>query len=610
MARTSFFADIYDSSGNKIAALVTLMSLTTTDRLNGIGEAIFMLPGNDPATQHIVTGAEFQIFDEVDGDLGRFLYRTSSIQDSDAQAIVTVACWSVMQELVRQITGFAREYDNEPVEDIVEDLVTSVAGWTADTDIGMGNAAVTYQGQSILDAISELANRWYYSFRMGAGIRELEFRTLGAVNNNVRLVAARGQSAAVVLHTEVAFIGSITETTEYDGIVNRVIALGAGEGAGQLTLENQNASRHDYVVDSITPSNGQEYWYIEDSDSITAYGLREVPIIFEDIKPIANTLTAKTRAANELMFAAEAYILRHKDPRVQYDIGDIRGLRAAVQVGDKITVDYRGVDAGFKYIEVLGDFWLMEMTKDRDAGSGDRITRMVLTNVDKRRTDDIQMWKQLTKRIRSQKLLINPSAFRISDTYIETIQHGNGLYADKNADFTLTFDDTVTDVTRVILEWRTKPLFTMSAGSPVNDTAINFPSGDPHTHLVTDFDNFFQVMTSANYPTDVSIYLNNVDISDDPNIDYIEGGNGIWNNGGTPNAALFVRMDITDLILGDAGGIYQTFAISVRVGVARTRDVATPHYTTTSPLNNATGNHGIVEMKVITQGIAQAIYRL
>jgi hypothetical protein len=68
-------------------------------------------------------------------------------------------------------------------------------------------------------------------------------------------------------------------------------------------------------------------------------------------------------------------------------------------------------------------------------------------------------------------------------------------------------------------------------------------------------------------------------------------------------------MDITDFILAAAGGIYQTFEIVFEATTARSRDVSIPYYTTIQPQNNSTGNQGIVELKVLTQGVCQAVYK-
>lgn len=595
MANRPFFIDIYNSAGNKVAALVNITFLNTTERLNAIGEAHFQMPANDEATRHIVAGSEFQIFDEVDGDLGRFLYRTSAIMDDNNRGILNVSCWSVMQELARQITGFAREYEGDLVEDIVDDLVSTVAGWTSDTDLAMGNANVTYQGQSIIDALVELANRWNYDFRMGSTVRELEFKTLGQLNTNVRLIGARGQAAAGDSITSVAFIGSIVETTEYDGIVNRVIALGAGDGAGQLTLANQTANRHGFVVQSIVPLNGQEYFFIEDAASVTANGLREIPIIFEDIKPIANTVAAKVAAANELMFAAEAYILRHRDPRIQYDIGDVRKLRADIQVGDLINIEYKGIDGNFKYLDVDVDYWLMDLQRDRDSASGDRVARMTLTNIDRRRADDAQMWKQLTKRIRSQKLLINPTPFRFENTYYDLIQSVVGA-AGKSARFTISIDNTVQDLTRVIIRFKTRALF-----SPIG--AIINPAHSAGAGTTVDV--AFVAQEHDQFPRDISCELNGVNIDNNVNVDYLVGGTGSWNPD-PANVSVTVEMDVTDLILADAGGIYQDFDIEFTCDpTSVAQDITMQGNTTTS-----TGaSQGMIECTIKIQGIAQAIYR-
>lgn len=596
MTSKPFFIDIFDSSNNKLSAVSNIMSLTTIERLNGIGEAVFMLPGNDPVNEYINDGSEFQIYDEIDGDLGRFLFRSRTLSDMNGQAVVTIQCWSVMRELTFRFTGFAREYNLQPLHTTVDDLVTSIAGWSTDTTIDFNEkTTVSYQGQSILEAIEELANRWGYHFRIGTG-RELIFKILGTVNSNVRLVGGlRGQTSDIDNHTEVALITNISESTDRDGIINRVIALGAGTGAGQVTLERQTDDRHGYIVASVSPSNGQTYWYIEDAASIASYGAREAPIIFEQVKPILNSITAKIRAANELMYAAEEFLLRHKDPRVQYEIGDIRALRANVEVGDKIALEYRGIVDGYKYIDVDNTFWLMELQRDRDAASGDRVARVVLSNVDKQRTDDVQMWRQLQKRVRSNKLLITPTPFRLENSYYDLIQSVVGG-AGKTARFTISIDDTVTEITRVIIRFVSKPLFS-PIGAIINPA---HPSG-----AGTTVDVAFVAQEHDQYPRDISCELNAVNIDNHVNVDYLTGGTGPWNPD-PANASVTVEMDVTDLILADAGGLYQDFSVEFTCEpTSVAQDITMQGNTTTS----TAASHGMIECTIKIQGIAQAIYK-
>lgn len=607
--RNKFRIDILDSGGSPVGsgALTTVMSVDFTKRLDRVGEAVFSFPAGDEKIQNIRPGRQFDIYDDIIGFIGRYIYKSMSINDINNQAIAVVSCWDILHELKLHVTGFGRDFAATAVETIVDTLVAEVTGWSTLTGTGLGTANLTLQGHSVMEAISELAERWSLHFRPAATVgKVLQFDALGLDVTSVRLINARGQDKPT--NTSVAFVTNITETESDDQLYNRIVALGGGEGAGQITLENATGGL--FSVASRTPSGSQPIFYIEDSASVTKHGLREQVIVFESIHPVANTVTAKQQAKDELYITAATLLVQQRGPRIEYAI-TVSGLRKDVLPGDKIRLVYRGKTDDNIYIDVDAFFWVLDISQSRDT-SGNYSATMSLLNVDKRQLNDIDLIAGAVQAIRSQKLVIKPTAFRLSDTYTDSIQNGDGDYQDKNAEFTLTIDDTVTDITRVVLKWKTTQLFTYSAWPDHGSggvTGVNNSGGDPHTHtLITGIQGIYQVVTSPNYPTDVSMEINGVNVDNHVDVDYILGGTGEWNPTGT-NVALDVEMDITDFILNAAGGIYQTFDIVLIVNTARTRNVAVPFWSDDSPLNFTQGNAGIVEMKIIIQGVGMAIYK-
>lgn len=612
MVDSPFRIDILDSSGNKLGAgpLKNIMYIDTTQTLDRIGSAAFAIPANDPKARDIAPGVQFDIVDEEDGYLGRYLYKKATYSDEDGRGIITVDCWDALKGLTRQIAGFGRNYQAENVEDIIADLLGDVTGWTLDSATALGVANVTYQGQTIYQAIEELAKRWGYHFRLGETAQELEFGTFGTVVPELRLVNLPGQNSSFDNAIEIGIVKRIRQTITDDELYNLIIALGAGTGASQLKLKDGEVGDA-YTVDSRTRSNGLMETFIEDSASQAAYGTREIVILFDQIRPIANTTTAKNQAKTELLKNAEIFLERYKDPRIQLDNIEVLALRKTVKPGDKVFIRYKALDDDNElYIDVEGNYWVTQHRRTRTA-RGQRVSNLQLVNVDRAEKSDMDILADSVKGIRSEKLWIKPVPFRFSDTYTDTVQNADGDYQSKNALFTFTVDNTVTELTRVILELRTKPLFTSAIWSDINPTTTqNANPTTPHLHAIdltnVGTDGVFTVVTSDNYPTDVSIELNGVNIDNHASVAYLEGGSGPWNNGGTPNAALYLRLDITDLIL--AGDIYQTFEIEVILNAARTRDCAVPFWSVVNVTNNQPyGNQGIVEAKIITQGVAQAI---
>lgn len=612
MVDSPFRIDILDASGNKLGAgpLKNIMYLDTTQTLDRIGSLAFAIPANDPKAQDIAPGTQFDVVDEVDGYLGRYIYRKAVYSDEDGRGIITVDCWDALKELTRQIAGFGRNYQAENVEDIIADLIGDVAGWTLDSATGLGVANVTYQGQTIYQAIEELAKRWGYHFRLGETAQELEFGVFGALIPELRLVNLPGQNSAFDNATEIGIVKRVRQTISDDELYNLIIALGAGTGASQLKLKDGEVGDA-YTVDSRTRPNGLIETFIEDSPSQSSYGTREMVVLFDQIRPIANTTTAKNQAKSELLKNAEIFLERYKDPRIQLDNIEVLALRKAVKPGDKVFIRYKALDDdGVLYIDIEGEYWVTQHRRTRSA-RGERVSNLQLVNVDRAEKSDIDILADSVKGIRSEKLWIKPVPFRFSDTYTDTVQNADGDYQSKNALFTFTVDETVTELTRVILEIRTKPLFTSAIWNTIIPVVTqNANPTTPHSHAISlagaGTDGVFTVVTSDNYPTDVSIELNGVNIDNHADVGYLVGGTGPWNNGGTPNAALSLRLDITDLIL--AGDIYQTFEIEVILNAARTRDCAVPFWSQVNdPNNQAYGNQGIVEAKIITQGVAQAI---
>jgi len=614
---SSYRIDLLDSSNNKLDVIRNVLRVDYVRKLDSIPTLSFVVFGNDPKAYKIGNPAlatpalRFDVYHAVDGYLGRFYLSDVDLDDSDGRLVKIVNCQNELQALQDTISGFAREYSNTAIETIVTNLLSS-ASWTLATVTTGFNSSVTYQGQNLYEAISELLKRWNLHFRLTTTTSQLEIGAFGTINTNVRLTHLRGQGTQ---DASIGIVSDLSYRVDYKGIYNRIVAVGAGTGSGMLTLLSGQVGST-YTVQSRSKANGQDEYYIQDSTSITAYGAREIVVIFDQIRPIANTATAKSQAQSELLANAEAFLTRYKDPREIFDNVTVEGLNTDIKVGDKVNLRYiRKNDDGDAIFNIDSDVWVVEHHKTRTA-TGENTSRLKLSDTDRRDLSDVEIMASTVKAVRSEKLWVKPQPFRLSDTYIDFIQNGNGNYQDKYAQFSITFDDTVTEVTRVILEWKTKPLYTLSVwvDSAGAVTGVNNTPGDPHTHNLLGYnDGFYQVVESNDYPADVSIYLisptdGTINITNHASVDYISGGNGIWNNGGI-NAALAVKMDITDIILGDSGGIYQKFVVELRCGVARTRDVSVPFWSNTTPINQAEGNHGIVEMKVITQGIAQSIYK-
>jgi len=617
-----FRIDVLDSSGNKLSgtlgSLRNVSQINTQERLSRMGMLDFVMPASDPKALDVDNAVFFDVYTEQEGYIGRYMYRKHSISDDNGKATLTVQCWDMLKELELLVAGFARDYNNFNVGSIVLDLLTTATpAWTRSNYDSTPNTVFlnsTFQGQSHFSGIADVTGRNGVHFRLNDTLRQLEIGSFGVVNTNVRLTNLQTTDSKFHEREDVAILKRINVRYSLDETYNRVIVLGAGQGAAQLTL-NDGEVGSTYTVQSRTRLNGVDEYYIEDTASIAANGVREAVVVFDQVRPVSNTATGKTQGQTTLLQNGEEWLKRHKDRRVTLDNVQVYGLTAELRCGDKVNVRYKGLNTeGNFYVDIDDDFWVMEKSTTRSA-QGNFVSTLKLVNVDREEMNDVDIMAKAVKSIKSKRLWIDPTAFRQSYTYYDTLQAG-GTYVEKPARFLLRIDDTVTDVTRVLLRWRTFPLSSNMRvaipGSPSNITG-SVSSGSPgsaaHTHTLFNLnaEQVFVVAEDDDYPTDVSISYNGTDITNHVDVTYLLGGAGVWNSGGTPNAALDIIMDITDVFLADAGGIYQDHEIELTC-LTRTGNARTPFSFIPSGTPAHEVSHGMVEMTIVVQGVAQALY--
>jgi hypothetical protein len=611
MAKVSpFRIDILDASGNLLGPgpIVTATQLNDTRRLDKIGEASFVMPAGDPRTEYITSGVQFDIYDEVDGYLGRFLFKDKQIQETKGQALLVVNAYDRLRELSRATVGFRRTYNNEAVDSVIADLIGVLSGWAVDVEAGIGNTTVSYEGESPLVAIDELRDRWGRHYRLQPPAL-LEFGAFGETAP-VRLTRLRGQiQTAIAQHPEVALVNSISLVEESEEIYNSIIPLGFGQGVSQLTIEN--ATLGTYTVLSAQNQDGSFYYYIEDNASVAAYGRRVRVLTFPQIRPITNSPANLENAANALKLTAEAYIGKHLEPRIEYSV-DVRGLRKAVKVGQKIRLQYRGMVENYKYIDVDQDFWIMDITRSRNASTGDRTASISITNVDARRTADSDVVLGVIHDLRSLKVHI-PATLSYSPIgpYVKRIK-GDATPANRvNPEFSVRIKEEVLRLNYAILRFVTSPLKSSASGAASGGGSTETTTSTPHEHLILrsqdgtalqgplntrrftildqtsgllyHFDaqsdvsasaQFFETQPGGSHTHQVTIPPHTHNLNYDIFADTVHPqGIGVEINGvdvtaqlGGPwassNAAVDVEVDITDILLNATGGFQQNHTVT------------------------------------------------
>lgn len=583
---TPFRVKVYTSAGGALGELLTVYELEDTRSLDKIGTCTFMLAGNDPHIAYVTPGCLFDIYDEVDGYIGRYVYRTADLNEKQDVPDLRIRADEILVELRRTLVGFKRNYYFTPVDQVIQDLVELTSGWSTECDLGIGNTSVTYEGESAYAAIDELRDRWGMHFRRKTTNeyqpRVLQFGAFGA-DSGLIVTNLEGQiQPAYGMFRYLAQIKQLRQTTDADEIVNRVVAVGAGQGEAALTMAGATGGA--YPLLSAANQDGSLYYYVENPASIAAYGLRPKVVTFSNIRPISNSDIDIARAKTALKYAAEAYMDKHLVPKVEYEL-TAHGLHQNMDVGDTLRLRFNGSTNGVNWLTVDEDFYLMDLTRKRSA-KGERTARMTISSVNTRRTSDTDVIVDVVRDIKSLKLHLQPQVWWSENTYREVLDAFVGSYlpnSDRNAYFKLEFDASVTAIHSVRIRFKTFPLTSSST------TETDFVGNA--TYMLT------HIQRNDHYPCDIRFYIDGVDFTT------IHGGP--WNPGGI-DAPLDVTFNITNDLLS-LGNLRSDHVLEFR-SLGRLGDPAFPAW---RPYNGANSpdniSKGIVELNIRVQGTAQAV---
>lgn len=563
-----------------------VLSMSDVRTLDGIGSLTFIVPASEPRLRLITAGSQFDAYDKQDGYLGRFLFKSSRINDDAGEAEMQIEAYSSLVELKRQTVGFARTYSVVNVADVIYDLVTLVGnGWITESDPAIGLTSVTYEGESVMIAVDEMRDRWGMHYRLKEGTaRTLEFGAFGQTTD-LTLVRVKGQiQPGASARTNVAFVDKIQQTQEAEEIYNCIIPVGAGQGINQLDISG--AVSGTYTVKAGVNKDLSHFYYIENEASVALYGRRWRILSLPNIRPIENTPEGILNAKNALKSSAEAYIARHLSPNITYKIS-ANGVRRPIPVGDKIRLRYRGgIEGDLPYIDVNDLFYVMDISRSRDV-TGRRRQDITIAQVDMRRTSDTDMMTETIHDVRVLKLHVQPQLIWYEKTYYDTIQ-GYVLpaadYKNRSAEFNLNIDSTITTLDKVKIRFRTKPLITYTLGP---NTTL-YP-GDPMSMQ-------YNVREDDQYPSDVTLWVNGSDVS-------AQYG-GPWNYGEL-NLPLDVSADITEHI--QAAGINNEHLIEVKCGGRYGKLTVAGYPSLSGEIIGDSASHGIVEMNIQVRGQTQAI---
>jgi hypothetical protein len=492
-----------------------------------------------------------------------------------------IDCADPMDAIARRTVRNGRQYTNATITSIASGLIALVPGWTTSVESGIASNlhSARFTGTNVFKALLRLAEERGYHLRSGLANNQVEIGVFGA-DSGLTLTNLQGLGEGVLSNPDVLLIESLEVMENTRGVVNWVTGFGAGEGAAALTLRDSTRTTP-YTINTVT-DNGQTLYYLEDAASIATYGQNEKTVVFKTIAPVANSSTAKIAAANALYDAMAAYLQRSKDPQITYKVRGVK-ITQTIRPGDKIRLWYNGTvqrdGQEYTYLEVDNTFWVLEVN-ERASDSGVMVD-LVISTVDQMEQNAAEVVVGALEDIQTQSVAIKTFPYWSENTWTEPVSQDGTNNA--TAVFKLEFDEAVTDIVRVVIRFKTFPLYVLSQFD-----SLFRASGAAFSYA-------YKVYRSTHHPKGLQLWVNGVDVS--------SSYGGPWNNSATANAALNVECDITDLIL--ANGLYNDHDITFVASIIGSGTNYVQGFTGT--FTPGATSSGFIQLNARVLGIAQAI---
>lgn len=433
---SGFYVDIYNSAGvQQNSTTYQVSDVRLTQRVNRIGEITFRMPAVVARDMALAKGMQYKVYHEVQGLIGTF-YHDDVTVDADNQT-AEIRAQDLLVKLANACTLFGLEYSDQPVVDILWDLITR-AIWpgslTFVSGTTWGNLSIEFQGESFLTALDEiraylrgyftlvgtdirvgryqdLGSTWsqYGGFTYGSGTYKGELGTIPA-NTAAWLVNPAVLSSLTDAPTEYAIITRLQRQSKGGALVTRVYPTGAGLGQTQIDLRYSTRTTP-YTIGYRVLVDARGY-YIEDTAATTAYGLIERALPFSNIRPLTNSEADLTNAANALYDIAVAYLQRFKSPQEIYSVSCVN-LPAAVVPGDIVVINFYGVaeleDGSHSFLALENaPFYITEMTRTYGE-SGNPTYDLVISTSGEAETTTIDVFTNVLQDLDKFKVRPQPS---------------------------------------------------------------------------------------------------------------------------------------------------------------------------------------------------------
>ncbi len=371
------WVEVFSPDEQTMLGIVMLVSASVTKPLDAAGTFTLIAPTSEPNAVSLL-----QIFRRVliywqNAVHGKTLVGGGALLSPSLSINSAQTTWTGQSFMVdlRQInTWRGLEYNNEPFEDVIADLVSQVPGWSSLVDPGYGNTSRRYDGQSILRALTMAIQgkgahmRTFYGARHRADpatpVKTVEVGAFGG-NSGFRLTNLETASREARSNPELMIINTLSVVEDGFEIKNRVEPVW-GSGDAVLTLKKSTRSSPYPILSQLGP-DGRTMYYLEDTTSIGQYGVFEGVLSMTDAPYVApDGGVSVINAADVLYDWAASRLEKIAQPKKVYQTTAIK-LDATLRPGDKVRVTYKG-DTYVKGVKVVWLdvdelFWVLSLTE-------------------------------------------------------------------------------------------------------------------------------------------------------------------------------------------------------------------------------------------------------
>jgi hypothetical protein len=363
-----------------------------TARLDAAGSVEARIPALDPQMALLVAKrimrAKGQYYSgAVLSDFGAGVIDSIATSAEGQNGTITAGGYDLLYELTTKLVGDLLLSNGSGGAQSAGTLLASVmtnapAGWTT---TGTPSRAVyqQFKGETILAALSKLAEQTGDHFRLGSG-RQIVWIPAGTFTASGVRAENAGAPIALEGNTAICSILSVTETSVTYDVFSRIYPYGSGSGDARLTIAGIDTTGRPPA--GYTHNIATAPYYIEKTATTSTYGLIEREAEFNDIGAAETTAGGAAAhnqsAANALYDAALRKLALAANPQRAYKV-EIAGLAQALSPGTTIRVVFRGYaldDNGnpLRWLNLNTDLFILSVTHEFD-GHGLRKSTLEVT---------------------------------------------------------------------------------------------------------------------------------------------------------------------------------------------------------------------------------------